>query len=388
MLGFYTPFMDENIKKILVAGYFDTLHPGHVQFLEKAASYGDVSVVVGSDESSVVRKGKRPIFNQRERAYMVRSLKYVTKTFTSPSCATLNFEPYLEDADVFIINKDGDTPEKKKVCEKYNVKYLVLERTPKSGLRPYSSTDMREKINLIPQRLDITGFYDQKLLNSVCPGSVILANISPIKAEERSGLSSSTTNVIRKLFGPALPTHISPIDLAKAIFAVENPPDREYISGVVDQLGICLPGINKLNFDNEFFPSSIESIEDRSTLEWLSSHLFLLQTEPRPEGYVVFDGREQFTKEKVEKLALLSPKVWDSIKNKDIIKFGNLINQVHDAQKNMIPGYESPYAKPLVEEARKNHLGVKLMGAGGYGYMMIVSDKPVRDGIKIKITCP
>ena len=125
MLGFDTPLMDKNIKKILVAGYFDTLHPGHVQFFEKAASYGDVRVVVGSDESSVVRKGKRPIFNQRERAYMVRSLKYVNKTFTPLSCATLNFEPYLEDVDLFIINKDGDTPEKKKVCEKYNVKYYV-----------------------------------------------------------------------------------------------------------------------------------------------------------------------------------------------------------------------------------------------------------------------
>ena len=54
----------------------------------------------------------------------------------------------------------------------------------------------------------------------------------------------------------------------------------------------------------------------------------------------------------------------------------------------MIPGYESPYTKPIIEEVRKNHLGVKLMGAGGYGYMMIVSDKPVREGIKIKITHP
>ena len=380
--------MDKNIKKVLVAGHFDALHPGHVKFFEEASSYGTVDAVVGSDSCSIINKGKRPLFTQQERAYMVKALGFVDEVFTPEDPSLTNFEPYMKDHDIFIINEDGHTAEKEQAAKRNNLEYIVLERKPKENFKAYSSTQLREDLNFIPQRLDITGFYDQKLLNSVHPGSVILANIEPIKAEDRSGLSSSTTNVIRKLFGPALPKHLSPNELAKIIFAVENPPEREYISGVVDQLGICMPGINKLEFDNEYFPSRIKSIEDPSIIKWLSSHLYLVQTRPRPEGYVVFDGREDFSREKVKRLAELSEKVWRAINDKDIINFGSLINEVHTAQKNMIPGYESKYVKTTINHMKGNSLGVKLMGAGGYGYMMVVSDEPVEAGEKVEITYP
>ena len=65
-----------------------------------------------------------------------------------------------------------------------------------------------------------------------------------------------------------------------------------------------------------------------------------------------------------------------------------MINQVHDAQKDIVPGYESPYAKQIMDYMRNNCLGVKLMGAGGYGYMMVVSDVPVEAGEKVQITHP
>ena len=380
--------MGKNIKKVLVAGYFDALHPGHVRFFEEASCYGTVSAVIGSDNCSIINKGKRPMFTQEERAYVVQSLSFVDKVFTPEDHSETNFEQYMEGYDIFVINKDGHSPEKEEAAKRNNLEYVVLERRPKEGFNSYSSSKLREELNFIPQRLDITGFYDQKLLNSVCPCSVILANIKPINAEDRSGLSSSTTNVIKKLFGPALPKHLPPNELAKIIFAVENPPDRDYISGVVDQLGICMPGINKLDFDDEYFPSSISSIEDSSTIEWLSSYLYLVQTKPRPKDYLVFNGKENFSEEKVKKLADLSGKIWNSIKNKDIISFGSLINQVHDAQKDIVPGYESPYAKQIMDYMRNNCLGVKLMGAGGYGYMMVVSDVPVEAGEKVQITHP
>ena len=146
---------------------------------------------------------------------------------SSEDCTSLNFANFLESYDIFIVNEDGHTEEKQKLCESKGVQYIVLKREPLDGLKQNSSTSIKEQINLIPQRLDIVGFFDQKLLNSVCPGSVILANIKPIQAEERSGLSSSTTKVINKIFGPCLPRHLAPIELAKIVVAVENPPDRK-----------------------------------------------------------------------------------------------------------------------------------------------------------------
>lgn len=373
------------MKKVLVAGFFDLFHSGHARFLEEASLYGTVSAVVGSDENSLINKGKRPVYTQKERCYILSCLKSVSEVYSPKDCTPLNFEPFLNDHDIFIVNEDGHTEEKKQLCKSRGLDYIVLKREPYEGLRENSSSQIREQINLIPQRLDIVGFFDQKLLNSVHPGSVVLANIKPIQAEERSGLSSSTTKVINKIFGPCLPKHLAPIELAKIVFAVENPPDRQYISGVVDQLGICLPGINRLHFNNEYFPNLVEetSVDVR---KWLNKYTYLKQTKPRPAGYEVFDGRQKFTDENVSCLSELGSKVWKSLKDKDIISLGKFVNKTHTAQKQMIPGYESDYASSILTDLQNQHFGAKLMGAGGYGYAFVLSEKPEKDFIKVDIT--
>ena len=69
----------------------------------------------------------------------------------------------------------------------------------------------------------------------------------------------------------------------------------------------------------------------------------------------------------------------------DAESLGRVVNDVHENQKNMIPGYEANFTKKIVEQVKDQHLGVKLMGAGGYGYMMIVTETPESDFIPICI---
>ncbi len=38
-------------KKVLVSGFFDLLHSGHIAFFREAANYGDVYVALGSDKT-------------------------------------------------------------------------------------------------------------------------------------------------------------------------------------------------------------------------------------------------------------------------------------------------------------------------------------------------
>ena len=59
-------------KKVLVAGFFDLLHSGHVFFLEEASKLGAVYVSIGSDENSQVTKKKRPFCSEQERKVAVR----------------------------------------------------------------------------------------------------------------------------------------------------------------------------------------------------------------------------------------------------------------------------------------------------------------------------
>ncbi len=66
-------------KVIFTNGCFDLLHAGHVDYLEKAKTLGDILIVAINSDSSVKRiKGnKRPIISQEQRAKLVDSLKFV-----------------------------------------------------------------------------------------------------------------------------------------------------------------------------------------------------------------------------------------------------------------------------------------------------------------------
>lgn len=368
-------------KKVLAAGFFDLFHSGHVRYFESCSKYGDVYVSIGTDENSIFIKNKKPIYIEDERLYLVNSCKFVKEAKLSHnSIGKCSFKSYLQELkpDYFIINEDSHTIEKENLCRDYNAEYIVLKREPRDGLPARSSTLIRD-IDRIPLRLDLVGFYDQLFFNSVVPGSVILANIQPFHVEDRSGMSSSTRKVIHNFFGSTLPSNIDKLDLARGIFAIENPPGSQYISGVVDQLGICLPGINRLFFDNNYWPYKIESIIDEDILRWLQSHVFLKKTKPRPKNYEVITGVENFNKKLIQVQANLGDIIWNSIQNKDLNSLGIGINSVHENQKSIIPGYEGKYIRDIIMDTLKHHIGCKIMGAGGYGYVMVVTDSPTPD---------
>jgi D-beta-D-heptose 7-phosphate kinase/D-beta-D-heptose 1-phosphate adenosyltransferase len=67
------------MKKVFVNGTFDILHPGHLQLLNYAKSYGDYLIVaIDTDQRVKEKKGlSRPIFNQKERSFFLRMLKPV-----------------------------------------------------------------------------------------------------------------------------------------------------------------------------------------------------------------------------------------------------------------------------------------------------------------------
>ncbi len=66
-------------KVVFTNGVFDILHRGHVQYLTKAKSLGDVLIVGLNTDASVRRlKGEsRPVQNQRDRAVILCSLRMV-----------------------------------------------------------------------------------------------------------------------------------------------------------------------------------------------------------------------------------------------------------------------------------------------------------------------
>lgn len=66
------------MKKVMCAGTFDIIHPGHLYYLSEAKKYGDkLIVVVARDDTSESFKGKKPAHNEKERLEQVKMLKIV-----------------------------------------------------------------------------------------------------------------------------------------------------------------------------------------------------------------------------------------------------------------------------------------------------------------------
>ena len=71
------PATDISRPKVFVAGTFDLIHPGHVDLLAYAASFGKVYVVIARDENVKRLKGRKPILNENSRLRVVSSIRYV-----------------------------------------------------------------------------------------------------------------------------------------------------------------------------------------------------------------------------------------------------------------------------------------------------------------------
>lgn len=96
-------------KAIIVSGYFNPLHKGHLELFEKAKSAGDQLWVIVNSDLQRELKGSKEFMDEDERLIIVSAIKYVNKALISidqdkTQCSTLshiadkfgaNFELYF-----------------------------------------------------------------------------------------------------------------------------------------------------------------------------------------------------------------------------------------------------------------------------------------------------
>ena len=130
----------------MVTGCFDWLHSGHVRFFEEASALGELYVVVGHDANIKLLKGYgHPLLSQDERVYMVSSVSYVHRAMISTGHGWMDAEPEIAKIQphIYLVNEDGDNPEKRDFCVRHGIAYKVLKRLPKEGLPERQSTLLR-----------------------------------------------------------------------------------------------------------------------------------------------------------------------------------------------------------------------------------------------------
>lgn len=365
-------------KKVFVSGCYDLLHSGHVEFFRQAAEYGDLYVGIGSDKTILNYKNHKTVYSEQERLFMVKSIKYVRDAYINSGDGILDFIPTLDivKPDILVVNSDGGSDSKRCLCEERGIEYVVLERDPHEGLQARSSTELKKSPCKIPTRIDLAGTWiDQPYVSCFAPGWAITLSIEPsFEIRNRCGLSTSTRNVIRRIWPYQLP-NMDPETLARLVFCFENHPEREdgIISGAQDAIGICVPGLCRHYYDNHFWPEKIERCEDERILNWLEKHLCMIPMEPRKAGCSVVEGKD-ITTEKVKNLTFAADECWEGIMNMDLNTFVSGFRKSFDAQVAMFPAMIQGSVQSYIDKYSSidDVLAWKMPGAGGGGYLVCV----------------
>ncbi len=372
-------------KKVLVSGCYDLLHGGHIAFFKTAAAYGKLYVALGSDNNILELKGKLPYFSEKERQFIVGSVRYVHIAFIASGKGMLDFEPDMRrlKPDILIVNTDGHTPEKERLCRDQGVKYVVLERIPEPGLPVRSSSATKQDLQF-PYRLCIAGgWMDQPWVSEVCPGSVVVAQIWPtIALNERSGMATSSRKVALDLWRGKIPEGDT-VRNARLLFGAENPPGSKYISGSQDHIGLLVPGISRLYYEGGYWPSEIKTCTDISICEWLSEVLNLIPLESRPEGYDPIKVRH-LEKEYVRELGESGNECWQSILDKDVAGLGRAMTKSFLAWKKIFPNTVPDHIMEEMKKYISDYPGAITSGSGG-GYAVIASEKKILSAVSIKV---
>jgi cytidyltransferase-like protein len=373
-------------KKVFVTGCFDLLHSGHIAFMQEAATYGELYVSIGADENVHHLKGRYPVNTQDERKYMIDSLACVKKCMVNSGWGYIDFQKELRDVmpDVFVVNEDGHTPSKQALCEEMGIEYHILKRIPHADLPVRSTTTLRTECT-IPFRIDLAGgWLDQPYVSLHHPGSVLTISIEPtIEFNDRSGMSSSTRRKAIELWRNEIP-HGDTEHLARMLFSFENPPGTKHVSGSQDSLGIVYPGLNKLDYNGSYWPVKINTIHDEGILTWVEKKLYLVTLGPRVSSYSPLENTN-ITPAGAKALADATEDCWEAIQKKDIQAFGNAFRRSFEAQIAMFPNMVDPDILHTIDLYKEKVWGWKLSGAGGGGYIILVSDTPVEGAMQIKI---
>ena len=122
------------MKRVIVSGYFNPLHGGHLDMIEAAKKLGEhLIVIVNNDGQQILKKGKI-ILDQDNRCRLIKALREVDEVMlsidTDPSVVKSVekiAQTYPDDQLIFANGGDRDSEKaipESAVCHKYNIKMV------------------------------------------------------------------------------------------------------------------------------------------------------------------------------------------------------------------------------------------------------------------------
>lgn len=122
------------MKRVIVSGYFNPLHAGHLDMIEGGRTLGDYLIVIVNNDTQQVLKKDKVIMDETTRSRVVRALRDVDEVIISVDqdptvIQTLEViaQKYPEDELIFANGGDRDSSKEvpeTEVCEKYGIRMI------------------------------------------------------------------------------------------------------------------------------------------------------------------------------------------------------------------------------------------------------------------------
>ena len=121
-------------KAIIVSGYFNPLHKGHLDLFEKAKEVGDALIVIVNNDKQREMKGSKFFQDEDERVRIVRALSVVDmawisidKDSTQIETLKIMFNKFHETYKLAFANggdQNNNTIPEKYICEQYGIELI------------------------------------------------------------------------------------------------------------------------------------------------------------------------------------------------------------------------------------------------------------------------
>jgi D-beta-D-heptose 7-phosphate kinase/D-beta-D-heptose 1-phosphate adenosyltransferase len=126
--------MEQKKKAVIVSGYFNPIHKGHLELFRKAKEEADKLWVIVNSDLQRELKGSKEFMDELERLEIVQSIRYVDYALISQDkdktqCQTLETfaEMFGEQYDLVFANggdQNNDTIPEREVCERVGIQLV------------------------------------------------------------------------------------------------------------------------------------------------------------------------------------------------------------------------------------------------------------------------
>ncbi len=121
-------------KAVIVSGYFNPIHKGHIEYFQNAKSNKDELFVIVNNDFQRELKGSKEFQDEYERVFIVKNLRLVDKCFLSIDkdrtvieTIGLIFNQFADDYLLTFANggdQNNDTIPERAICEQLGIKLI------------------------------------------------------------------------------------------------------------------------------------------------------------------------------------------------------------------------------------------------------------------------